>query len=130
MTDQQIEKAAGEYAAKTAEQYEVCNSEFVQEIMVAFERGAQYSLSHQWVSVEDALPEDDNLVLAHFADIDPLLCYAAAYYQDGEWQTPDDFYYDCKIDYWMEIPKLNPEKKKDERKRRCRSHESRRQQKM
>lgn len=40
MTDEQIEQAAGEYAAKTAEQYEVCNSEFVQEVAVAFERGS------------------------------------------------------------------------------------------
>lgn len=66
-----------------------------------------------WISVEERLPEDDRLVLAHFSDVDPELCYATAYYIDGGWQTPDDWYYGCRIDYWMPIPaipRLNSEK--------------------
>lgn len=47
ITQEEIEKASVEYADKTAEQYEVCNSEFVQEIMVAFEQGAQFALGKQ-----------------------------------------------------------------------------------
>lgn len=70
----------------------------------------------QWRSVEDELPEDDRLVLAHFSDVDPELSYATAYYRDGAWQTPDDWYYDCKIDFWMPItppslPETNTKKK-------------------
>lgn len=69
-----------------------------------------------WRSVEEELPEDDRLVLAHFSDVDPELSYATAYYRDGAWQTPDDWYYDCKIDFWMPItppslPDTNTEKK-------------------
>lgn len=56
-----------------------------------------------WRSVEDELPEDDRLVLAHFSDVDPELSYATAYHKDGAWQTPDDWYYDCKIDFWKPI---------------------------
>lgn len=47
ITQEEIEKASVEYADKTAKQYEVCNSEFVQEIMVAFEQGANYALGKQ-----------------------------------------------------------------------------------
>lgn len=67
-----------------------------------------------WRSVEEELPEDDRLVLAHFSDVDSELSYATAYYRDGAWQTPDDWYYDCKINFWMPIPSLsdtNTEKK-------------------
>ena len=53
LMNERIEKAAGEYADKTAEQYEVCNSEFVQEIMVAFERGANYALGKQEKDAQD-----------------------------------------------------------------------------
>lgn len=44
---EEIEKASVEYADKTAKQYEVCNSEFVQEIMVAFEQGVNFALGKQ-----------------------------------------------------------------------------------
>lgn len=60
----------------------------------------------QWRSVEEELPEDDRLVLAHFSDVEPELSYATAYHKDGAWNTPDDWYYDCKIDFWMPLPEL------------------------
>lgn len=47
ITQEDVEKASVEYADKTAKQYEVCNSEFVQEIMVAFEQGANFALGKQ-----------------------------------------------------------------------------------
>ena len=80
----------------------------------AFEDGYTACEQSMWRSVEEELPEDDRLVLAHFSDVDPELSYATAYYRDGAWQTPDDWYYDCKIDFWMPIPSLpdtNTEKK-------------------
>lgn len=68
-----------------------------------------------WRSVEEELPEYDRLVLAHFSDVDPELGYATAYCRDGAWHVPDDWYYDCKIDFWMPItppslPEINTEK--------------------
>lgn len=53
VTQEEIEKTSVKYANKTAEQYEVCNSEFVQEIMVAFEQGANFALSNQEKDVEE-----------------------------------------------------------------------------
>ena len=63
ITQEDVEKASVEYADKTAKQYEVCNSEFVQEIMVAFEQGANFALGKQekdadtviqgWVAADD-----------------------------------------------------------------------------
>lgn len=47
ISQEDVEKASVEYADKTAKQYEVCNSEFVQEIMVAFEQGANFALGKQ-----------------------------------------------------------------------------------
>ena len=78
--------------------------------------GATEALASQWRSVEEELPEDDRLVLAHFSDVYPKLSYATAYYRDGAWQIPDDWYYDCKIDFWKPImppslPDTNTEKK-------------------
>lgn len=72
----------------------------------------EYVRKSQWTSVDERLPEDDRLVLAHFSDVEPNLCYATAYYRKGVWNVPDDWYYDCRIDFWMPIPipQLNPEK--------------------
>lgn len=47
ISQEDVEKASVEYADKTAKQYEVCNSEFVQEIMVAFEQGVNFALGKQ-----------------------------------------------------------------------------------
>lgn len=107
MTDEQIEQAAGEYAAKTAEQYEVCNSEFVQEVAVAFERGAQYSLSHQWVAVEERLPENEHLVYAAFP-IEGHLTARLAFYSH-KYDRWISFPGTCTLSdvvFWMEIPAI------------------------
>lgn len=80
-----------------------------------FFRGGRFALSHQWIPVEERLPEDDRLVLAHFSDVDPELCYATAYYKKGVWSTPDDWYYGCKIDCWMPIPEPQLNTEKEER---------------
>jgi len=55
ITQEEIEKASVEYADKTAKQYEVCNSEFVQEIMVAFEQGANFALGKQEKDAEETV---------------------------------------------------------------------------
>lgn len=107
MTPKQIELMAERYSEARADfhksdpeladltHYESCR---------AFRIGADFALSHQWISVQDALPENDGLVLAHFSDIDPKLSHAMAYHKGGMWHTPDDWYFDCEIDFWMPIP--------------------------
>lgn len=64
IAQEDIEKASVEYADKTAKQYEVCNSEFVQEIMVAFEQGANFVLGKQekdaeGTSISERLYDED-----------------------------------------------------------------------
>lgn len=103
-----------EKATAYAERYEA--RPMAETAIRAYINGATEALASQWRSVEDELPEDDRLVLAHFSDVDPELSYATAYYSDGAWQTPDDWYYDCKIDFWKPIippslPDTNTEKK-------------------
>lgn len=117
MTDGQIEKAARDHADRYFFQDAeiLCNEpwnnakDLYAKTLAGF---AKHCISHQWIPVDERLPEDDRLVLAHFPDVDPELCYATAYYVDGAWQTSDDWYYDCRIDFWMPIPipPLNPEK--------------------
>lgn len=113
MMDRQIEQAAQDHADKHFIQdaaifcYKPWNKakDRYAKTLADF---AKWCIKKQWVSVEDALPEDDRLVLAHFADVENPLEYATAYYRDGMWNVPDDWYYDCEVDFWMEIPKLNP----------------------
>lgn len=108
MTDEQIENAEQEYVRNnhTVNPYNIIATR------ESFKDGIIFALTHQWISVDERLPEDDRLVLAHFSDVEPNLCYATAYYRKGVWNVPDDWYYDCRIDFWMPIPipQLNPEK--------------------
>ena len=41
----------------------------------AFHTGAEYALSHQWISIEEALPEYDESVIVAFGDDDYALCH-------------------------------------------------------
>lgn len=66
---EEIEKASVEYADKTAKQYEVCNSEFVQEIMIAFEQGANYALGKQEKDAEETKTDDCVTISLHVAVI-------------------------------------------------------------
>ena len=65
---------------------------------------AQFILSNQWISVEEAPPEDDEQVIAmsEFGDIERMKYHNKAFYhlkgsiiKDGE-----------KITHWMSIPEL------------------------
>lgn len=107
LTDREVENyrpfLSANFAEGFDEGYKTGHSE-------GFADGGNYAISHQWISVENHLPEDGRLVLAHFSDAEDGIDYATAYRQDGQWQPVDGFYYDCIVDYWMPIPELNPEK--------------------
>lgn len=72
--------------------------------------GAQCALSHQWVSVEDALPEDDRyFYLVADARMDPLgvdcaeyTCETKRFSRGGKILHPT---------HWCPIPPLNPDDK-------------------
>ena len=98
-----IEEAAGQYAERrfnTRLLYDMygrqCKSDFIE--------GATFALQNQWISVDEALPEEDKKVIAmsEFGDIERMKYHNKAFYhlkgsiiKDGE-----------KITHWMEIPSL------------------------
>lgn len=73
-----------------------------------FDNDIQYHRQSEWISVEDALPEDDRLVIVHIDDLayPSEISNCMAYFKNGTWCFPDDYYYDCNVTHWMRIPKL------------------------
>ena len=63
-----------------------------------FKNGAEYALSHQWISVDDALPEANENVLALIGGV-PVM--AKGYHVRARIRD---------ISHWMPIPKFNPDK--------------------
>ena len=63
-----------------------------------FKNGAEYALSHQWISVEDALPEANENVLALIGSV-PVV--AKGYHVRARIRG---------ISHWMPIPKFEPNK--------------------
>ena len=76
-----------------------------------FEDGAKYALSHQWISVEEALPELNEEVLVLFPDgtASVAVRYKTFNADGGDaivWKNMDYTYDDSWIRFWMSIPKL------------------------
>lgn len=69
--------------------------------------GAQYALSHQWVSVEDALPEPHEEVLTY--TVNAIDENAVAYYDGEDWYSIYGEH--IRPHYWLPIPPLNPDDK-------------------
>ena len=63
-----------------------------------FNEGAEYALSHQWISVEEALPEANGNVLALIGGV-PVV--AKGYHVRARLRD---------ISHWMPIPKFEPNK--------------------
>lgn len=97
MTDEQIEKAAQDYAEPTRT---YLLGEETMQIKEAFVAGAYHALQHKWVSVDERLPEDDVLVVVWTENSTILTDFC----EKGKWH-----YYGVR--YWLPIPPLNPEKK-------------------
>lgn len=64
----------------------------------AFIAGAEYALSHQWISVDEALPEDEEHVLALVNGV-PIVAKGI--------HVKENLKY---ISHWMPIPKFEPNK--------------------
>ena len=63
-----------------------------------FKNGAEYALSHQWISVEEAMPEANENVLALIGSV-PVV--AKGYHVRARLRD---------ISHWMPIPKFEPNK--------------------
>lgn len=78
----------------------------------AFKKGAEYALSHQWISVEESLPEYEEDVLIAYGDDEYGLCHRS--------NNPDiltDINGFCNYAYkevlaWLPIPKAETKKER------------------
>lgn len=75
-----------------------------------FNEGAEYALSHQWISVEEALPEYDESVIVAFGDDD----YALLHRSNNPNVLTDKNGF-CNYGYkevlaWLPIPKFEPKR--------------------
>lgn len=113
MNKQQIRQAAEKYADDNfidrivkEEPWPTAKRAFAK----AFIDGADFALSRQWVSVEDALPEIDKRVLVRVPKTDCYLEYYAVAYWDGEDFVEHQRSEVIRPSHWLSIPTLNIEK--------------------
>ena len=83
------------------------------DIEQAYEDGATEALSHQWVSVEERLPEEGQEVLLY--DVNSIRHYVIGWRRKkgdnkSMWALSNGFVEDKDITHWLPIPQLNPEK--------------------
>ena len=106
-----IEEAAREYTSNQTGLDYIGESSCEQ----GFINGARFSLSHQWISVEDVLPKYDKAVLV----IDKTGIEGTGVYFNHRSNNPMVKTYEngfCDIGmsevmYWCEVPKFEPKKK-------------------
>lgn len=111
MTDEQIEKERNEYVDAVIRSFGnngvPCGIRDIRGMIAnGFRDGANFAFSHQWISVDERLPKDDETVLTYSS-----YGYVLAYYseQDRMWFAYGN-YGDINPTHWLPIPPLNPEK--------------------
>ncbi len=80
----------------------------------AFEKGAEYALSHQWIIVDEALPKEDSSVFMNvYVEIDTghgiEHCTIIAAYAFGKFSCETKH---VKVIAWMPIPKFDDKNNK------------------
>ena len=96
-----IEEVAINYADN--EEY---GDEIYYAIKAAFKNGATFALQNQWISVEEALPEENELVFGCVNDESTPQAVGMAYYDEyGGWHYSDEEEISL-ITHWMPIPSL------------------------
>ena len=110
-----IEEAADKHSFKYLSQDRIEELELGCHYEAGFMEGAQYALSHQWISVEESLPEYDKAVLI----IDKTGIEGNGVYFNHRSNNPIVNTYEngfCDIGlsevmYWCEVPKFETRKK-------------------
>ena len=70
---------------------------------------AKYCMAHQWISIDERLPEEYRTVLAYIDNDDFRELKIVLAHWDGEdWYDTGD--HKVRPSHWMYIPELNPEK--------------------
>ena len=94
-----IEQAAEEY-------FNQRNCPFGLKDLETFHYAANWALSHQWISVDDELPEEYEDVLVRFIYHEKSVVSIGRYSDMGEWMV-NGFGFLNHITHWMEIPPLS-----------------------
>ena len=121
-----IEEAADKHSFKYLSQDGIEELELECHYNAGFIEGAEYALSHQWINVEESLPEEYELVLVKHKPIASTHYYqenmSLAYIQNQgayglgwiingmSWRVNRDNKNDNTVTHWMPIPKFNPDK--------------------
>ena len=106
-----IEEAAGKSSFKYLSQDGIEELDLECHYEAGFMEGAEYVLSHQWISVEESLPEYEEDVLIAYGDDEYGLCHRS--------NSPDvltDINGFCNYAYkevlaWLPIPKFETKEK-------------------
>ena len=78
-------------------------------------KGAEYAVSHQWISVEEALPEPEKEVVLF--NKNSIRHYEIGWlrkekeYSKSKWAITNGFVEDDDITHWMPIPKYRKEER-------------------
>lgn len=102
-----IEEAAVEYAESIPQSDE--RKEYSREDFIA---GAEYTLSHQWISVEGTLPKEEfDVFMNVYVEVDTghgiEHCVLLATYYSGKFSCESNH---VKVIGWMPIPKFGTKK--------------------
>lgn len=73
----------------------------------AFQAGANFALSHQWISVEEALPESEDWVIVMY-DVGFMKVYKGIYVRINK-----PICESIKITHWLPIPKFETKEKEE-----------------
>ena len=82
--------------------------------LLSFNEGAEYALSNQWISVEEALPEMEKEVVLF--NKNSIRHYEIGWLRKekgcskSKWVITNGFVEDDDISHWMPIPKFEPNK--------------------
>ena len=106
-----IEEAAGKSSFKYLSQDRIEELELGCHYEAGFIEGAEYALSHQWISVEEALPEYDESVIVAFGDDDYALLHRSN--NSNVLTDKNGFcnYAHKEVLAWLPIPKFETKKK-------------------
>lgn len=110
-----IEEAAGKRSFKYLSQDRIEELELGCHYEAGFIAGAEYALSHQWISVNKALPEGDSSVFMNvYVEIDTghgiEYCILLATYTSGKFSCETTH---VKVIAWLPIPKFEPKEKEE-----------------
>ena len=112
-----IEEAAGQNSFKYLSQDRIEELELECHYEAGFMSGAEYALSHQWISVEDALPEyEEQVLVIDKSGVEGFGIYFNHRSNDLMVKTYDNgfcdvFGEDGEVVAWLPIPKFETKKK-------------------